>query len=422
MANYGGTIIDDHNIKHFTHLYVNFKNRLPTGLRDIPIGEWDVSQVTDMSRLFERAINFNESLNDWNVSNVRLMTALFRGAHSFDQPLDKWSNKLLKLRDTSEMFKEAKIFNHPLNDWKMPKNDNMEGMFSFTDEFNQPLDKWDFSNVRNMDFMFKRAIKFNQPINISSMRFQPFQMFLYATSYTYPMPQERQFWHQRVPMTEVSSTIVEPSLEKSNVTILDTDQGIEYITTGGENFGVNTYLQENPKNMAFKYVNTFYLVNKDDITHSIGISTNIIYACNRYSIIRDVPYLSLKGIGIPIGIVLLSKINYILSNESIRCIEIINPFIKGFEYTASKQNFVCSTNNPQNLYDLKLIDWVPPPPESTTTGGTKRKIQTIFKIKSKSKQKHKSKSKQNHKSKRIRKRRSKKYARKRTTTTKRKSK
>ena len=34
------------------------------------INNWDVSNVTDMSEMFQNATSFNQPLNNWNVSNV----------------------------------------------------------------------------------------------------------------------------------------------------------------------------------------------------------------------------------------------------------------------------------------------------------------------------------------------------------------
>jgi len=34
------------------------------------IGDWDVSNVTDMYRMFSNATSFNQDIGDWDVSNV----------------------------------------------------------------------------------------------------------------------------------------------------------------------------------------------------------------------------------------------------------------------------------------------------------------------------------------------------------------
>ena len=55
------------------------------------ISNWDVSNVTNMSRMFRNATSFNQPLNNWDVSNVTSMNYMFRGATSFNQPLNNWN-------------------------------------------------------------------------------------------------------------------------------------------------------------------------------------------------------------------------------------------------------------------------------------------------------------------------------------------
>jgi surface protein len=55
-----------------------------------PIGDWNVSSVTNMRAMFNGANSFNQNINDWNVSKVTRMDTLFKGASSFNQSLEKW--------------------------------------------------------------------------------------------------------------------------------------------------------------------------------------------------------------------------------------------------------------------------------------------------------------------------------------------
>ena len=41
-----------------------------------PIGDWDVSNVTDMSQCLETS-SFNQPIGDWDVSNVTNMNVCF---------------------------------------------------------------------------------------------------------------------------------------------------------------------------------------------------------------------------------------------------------------------------------------------------------------------------------------------------------
>ena len=43
--------------------------------------------LTDMMLMFRRARSFNQPLNNWNVSKVETMFAMFDDATSFNQPL-----------------------------------------------------------------------------------------------------------------------------------------------------------------------------------------------------------------------------------------------------------------------------------------------------------------------------------------------
>ena len=58
------------------------------------IGEWDVSSVTDMSRMFSSkelssAAEFNGNISKWDVSRVQNMFGMFWGAASFNSDLSE---------------------------------------------------------------------------------------------------------------------------------------------------------------------------------------------------------------------------------------------------------------------------------------------------------------------------------------------
>ena len=41
------------------------------------IGNWNTSNVTDMSRMFYNALKFNQDISKWNTSNVTDMSDMF---------------------------------------------------------------------------------------------------------------------------------------------------------------------------------------------------------------------------------------------------------------------------------------------------------------------------------------------------------
>jgi len=152
----------------------------------VPIAEWDVSQVTNMSYLFTEAKDFNENIsswnvsnvqsmaymfyesdrfsqniNDWDVGNVRNMRGMFQRSQKFNSYLDQWdTGRVLDMRD---MFKDSRKFNRNIDTWNVSNVRNMERMFENT-AYNKPLASWNVMSVVNMAGMFKENVKFNQPL------------------------------------------------------------------------------------------------------------------------------------------------------------------------------------------------------------------------------------------------------------------
>ena len=130
--------------KEITSLRELFLNSSRTNEQFVGIGEWDVSNVEDMSAMFDGAHAFNQPLNSWDVSNVRDMSGMFFDAKNFNQPLNSWD--VSNVTDMFGMFEGAYDFNQPLNEWDVSNVIDMSQMFSCAYNFNQPLDKWDLSN------------------------------------------------------------------------------------------------------------------------------------------------------------------------------------------------------------------------------------------------------------------------------------
>ena len=56
------------------------------------IGGWDVSAVTNMSRMFFGAAAFNQDIGGWDVSSVTNMNRMFVSATAFNQNIGGWDN------------------------------------------------------------------------------------------------------------------------------------------------------------------------------------------------------------------------------------------------------------------------------------------------------------------------------------------
>ncbi len=138
------------------------------------MGDWKVSNVTDMSNLMfaihnnmllKGASEFNEDISKWDVSNVTNMGGMFSGCKTFNQPLNNWGPKLSKVTNMSGMFYDCNIFNQPLDMWDVSNVNNMRAMFGYCTMFDQPLDSWNVSNVTDMSGMFSKCTNFKQPLN-----------------------------------------------------------------------------------------------------------------------------------------------------------------------------------------------------------------------------------------------------------------
>jgi len=139
---------------------------LPLDLQDKHIGEWNVSQVTNMINLFSGYDHFNEDLSMWDIRNVNNMNAMFYDCKEFNQPLNAWGGKLGNVTDMGSMFYGCKEFNQPLNAWggKLGNVTNMSKMFKDCEKFNQNLNTWKVHNVTDMSEMFDGCLVFNQPL------------------------------------------------------------------------------------------------------------------------------------------------------------------------------------------------------------------------------------------------------------------
>ena len=80
------------------------------------------------------------------------MTALFYKAYCFNQPIGNWD--VSNVMDMSGIFCNAKSFNQPLDKWDISNVTSIKRMFDGAESFNQPLDNWDVSNVTDMRLIF----------------------------------------------------------------------------------------------------------------------------------------------------------------------------------------------------------------------------------------------------------------------------
>lgn len=112
---------------------------------DQPIGNWDMSNVTDMSGMFDMAISFNQPIGAWNTSKVTTMSQMLARANSFNQDIGAWD--VSSVTNTSYMFYDNYTFNNAGSDsigsWNTHSIKTPRYMFWNAYAFNQSLASWD---------------------------------------------------------------------------------------------------------------------------------------------------------------------------------------------------------------------------------------------------------------------------------------
>jgi len=136
-----------------------------------PIGNWDVSNVTNMGGMFNSECSaslFNQDISLWDVSGVTNMSSMFGGNagnssdRAFNQDISQWD--VSSVTNMGRMFYGAAAFNQPIGNWDVSSVTDMSSMFSINSVFNQDIGNWNTSSVTSMSYMFNYNSAFNQDI------------------------------------------------------------------------------------------------------------------------------------------------------------------------------------------------------------------------------------------------------------------
>jgi surface protein len=114
----------------------------------------DLSGVTNMSGMFQHAINFNQPIGNWNVASVTDMSSMFASAESFNQDIGSWNTA--NVTNMYAMFSNARAFNQNIGSWNTANVINMSAMFADS-AFNQDIGGWNIASVITMTYMFEYA-------------------------------------------------------------------------------------------------------------------------------------------------------------------------------------------------------------------------------------------------------------------------
>lgn len=128
------------------------------------IEDWDVSEITDMSNVFEGS-NLDINLNNWDTSNVTTMKGMFKGTKNFNNGGKPLTFNTENVSDMSQMFYKSENFNQSLNGLNMSNVVNVKNMFNLALKYNngdEPL-TWDIShiNIDNTPGLFENAKSFD---------------------------------------------------------------------------------------------------------------------------------------------------------------------------------------------------------------------------------------------------------------------
>jgi surface protein len=130
------------------------------GVGDVGLGldQWDTSNITGMSNMFENT-DFNQPIPSWNVSSCTTFRDMFRGCSSFNQDLSNWERStpdvstVANVTNFGNMFTNTD-FNHDISNWDVSGGSIFSYMFSGCDAFDQDLSSWTLSSATNCDGMF----------------------------------------------------------------------------------------------------------------------------------------------------------------------------------------------------------------------------------------------------------------------------
>ena len=122
------------------------------------------SKITSMSGLFssrnsnfKKISRFNGDISLWDVSNVTNMSGMFEESY-FDGDLSKWD--VSNVQTMESMFDNSKYTgeNGDISDWDISNVRDMSFMFYENTEYKGDISSWNVSTVKNMDGMFKDSL------------------------------------------------------------------------------------------------------------------------------------------------------------------------------------------------------------------------------------------------------------------------
>ncbi len=107
--------------------------------------------VTSLFNFYGDCSSFDGDITNWDVSGVSLMNAMFNRASVFNQDISSWDTS--SVGSMSGMFNDATAFNKDISSWDTSSVQTMTLMFNDATAFNQDIGSWDISSVNSCLFM-----------------------------------------------------------------------------------------------------------------------------------------------------------------------------------------------------------------------------------------------------------------------------
>jgi surface protein len=130
------------------------------------VGDWDVSQVTDLNNILHHCKEFNRDISKWEVSRVTNLHKAFDSAWSFNSDVSGWD--VSSVTTLAHTFHHAKVFNSDLSKWDVSSVTSLSYTFRLADVFNSDLSKWDVSSVTSLEKTFASYGSYNVELAFNS--------------------------------------------------------------------------------------------------------------------------------------------------------------------------------------------------------------------------------------------------------------
>ena len=100
----------NNNYKYFPRTKKELRDiilqRIEAEGNEVDLNDIDVSKITDMSYLFEET-DFNGDISKWDVSNITNMNRMFWGCNKFNQDISGWD--VSNVKKMNNIFKDCSI-------------------------------------------------------------------------------------------------------------------------------------------------------------------------------------------------------------------------------------------------------------------------------------------------------------------------